>query len=150
MTEVDQAPQVLHSGVTIGTGRPWRGEGSWSVRGLQQSNAAFRTFRSALFLYRWAVGGDLSPATEAALARGLTGRGSAESLSRQAAAFLRALLGDTDLRQWSVAAFADLAPEDRAHVDLAAAFRGMDRRLAAAGPAQRAPRVASLRLPATP
>jgi hypothetical protein len=118
-----------YSGVRIEAGTSWGDEGSWSVRGLELSNVVFRTFRSALSLYLWAVGGDLAPATEAALTHGLAGQGSAESLIEQSGAFIRALLGDAEQRRSLVDAFADLAPEDRAHLDLPAAFRGMDHRM---------------------
>ncbi|MGY1680185.1 hypothetical protein [Geodermatophilus sp. SYSU D01176] len=132
-SEVDDEPLALYSGVTVESGRrPWRRKGSWRVQGLEQVNADFRTFRSALALYRWAVGSDLSPACEAALTRATAGRGpAAESLGRQAAVFIRALFGDADLQQGIMTAYADLAPEDRAQIDLGAAFRGMKDKLAA-------------------
>lgn len=127
--EVDHAPHPIYSGVSVGEVTSPGHVGSWSVRGLELCNAAFRTFRSALSLYRWAVGGGLAPATQRALTRGLAGSGSAESLMEHSGAFIRALFGDDEHRRWLVDAFANLSPEDRTHVDLSAAFRGMDRKL---------------------
>ena len=128
VAEVDKPPHPFYGHVTIGTGCPWRGDGSWSVRRVEEANAAYRSFRTVLSLYRWAVG-ELRPATESALARALGSGDRASVLGQRSAALLRALLGDADLRQQFLVAIANQPLEDSTQVDLATAFRGIDRRL---------------------
>jgi hypothetical protein len=126
--EVNQPLSPLYRAVRIEATQDGPRAGSWAVKNLEQFRAAFRMSQTAMYLYKWAMGG-LSDPQQGLLMRVLLADGTPKGVWANSRAVFQAFLGDTNLRSSVIASVERADPTVARLLVFEEAFERMDSRM---------------------